>query len=109
MEEAKKSGSSYEKTPKKIPWGRILKFVLIVGFSPVIIQGPAKCNSALQILLYLDTLHEEGSCVEASISFHDHLADVSVAEWDRLRERIAWYSDDNGDPIMASTEAQETT
>ena len=72
-------------------------------------QNPAKCNSALQILLYLDTLHEEGSCVEASISFHDHLADVSVAEWDRLRERIAWYSDDNGDPIMASTEAQETT
>lgn len=36
---------------------------------------------------------------------HDHLVDVSVEEWGRLRERIRWYGDDNGAPILATTEA----
>lgn len=36
-------------------------------------------------------------------SVHDHLVDVSVEEWDRLRERINWYSDDNDNPIAASS------
>jgi len=46
---------------------------------------------------------------EAANRVHDHLVDVSVEEWDRLQERITWYSDDNGDPIMASTKASGTT
>jgi hypothetical protein len=40
---------------------------------------------------------------EAANRVHDHLVDISVEEWDRLRDRIRWYSDDNGDPITAST------
>jgi len=40
---------------------------------------------------------------------HDHLVDVSVEEWDRLRERINWYRDDIGDPITASTTPLGTT
>ncbi len=36
---------------------------------------------------------------------HDHLDDISVEEWRRLRERIRWYGDDNGAPILATTEA----
>jgi len=50
-----------------------------------------------------------GMGIEAANCIHDHLVDVSVEEWDRLRERVAWYADDNGDPIMASTEASGTT
>lgn len=46
---------------------------------------------------------------EAANRVHDHLVDVSVEEWDRLRERINWYADDNGDPITASTTASGTT
>lgn len=40
---------------------------------------------------------------EAANRVHDHLVDVSVEEWDRLRERVAWYGNDNGTPIPAST------
>ena len=36
---------------------------------------------------------------------HDHLVDASVEEWGRLRERIRWYDDDNGAPILATTTA----
>jgi len=36
---------------------------------------------------------------------HDHLVDISVEEWGRLRERTRWYGDDNGAPILATTEA----
>jgi len=43
---------------------------------------------------------------EAANRVHDHLVDVSVEQWDRLRERIAWYADDNGSPITASTTVQ---
>ena len=46
-----------------------------------------------------------GMGIKAANRVHDHLVDVSVEEWDRLRERIAWYDDDNGDPIMVSTNA----
>ncbi|SLN66668.1 hypothetical protein PEL8287_03697 [Roseovarius litorisediminis] len=46
---------------------------------------------------------------EAANSVHDHLVDISVEEWDRLRERINWYGDDNGDPIAASTKASGDT
>ena len=49
-----------------------------------------------------------GMGVEAANCVHDHLVDVSVEEWDRLRERITWYGDDNGDPIMVSTKASGT-
>ena len=42
---------------------------------------------------------------EVANRVHDHLVDVSVEEWDRLRDRIRWYADDNGDPITVSTEA----
>jgi hypothetical protein len=34
---------------------------------------------------------------------HDHLVDVSVEEWNRLKQRIAWYRDDKCSPITAST------
>lgn len=34
---------------------------------------------------------------------HDHLVDVSVEEWDRLRERVRWYADDNRMPIFRSS------
>jgi hypothetical protein len=50
-----------------------------------------------------------GMGVEAANSVHDHLVDVSVEEWDRLRDRIRWYSDDNGDPIAASSKASGDT
>jgi hypothetical protein len=40
---------------------------------------------------------------------HDHLVDVSVWEWQRLRERAAWYSDDNADPIAAPTDKSGVT
>ena len=46
-----------------------------------------------------------GMGVEVANSVHDHLVDVSVEEWDRLRERITCYGDDNGDPITVSTTA----
>ncbi len=36
---------------------------------------------------------------------HDHLVDVSVEEWGRLRDRIRWYGDDNGTPIFVTTKA----
>ncbi len=50
-----------------------------------------------------------GMRVEAANSVHDHLVDISVEEWDRLRERVTWYRDDNGDPITASTKASGDT
>jgi hypothetical protein len=50
-----------------------------------------------------------GMGIEAANRVHDHLVDVSVEEWDRLRERINWYGDDNGDPITASTKASGGT
>lgn len=31
---------------------------------------------------------------------HDHLVDISVEEWNRLKERINWYRQDIGDPIV---------
>ena len=34
---------------------------------------------------------------------HDHLKDISVEEWNRLKQRIAWYRDDKRSPITAST------
>lgn len=40
---------------------------------------------------------------------HDHLVDISVEEWNRLKQRIAWYRDDKCSPITASTsQAGET-
>lgn len=50
-----------------------------------------------------------GLGIEAANRVHDHLVDVSVEEWDRLRERINWYRDDNGGPIAASTIASGTS
>ena len=46
---------------------------------------------------------------EAANRVHDHLVDVSVEEWDRLRDRIRWYADDNGGPITVSTKVQGDT
>ena len=46
---------------------------------------------------------------EAANRVHDHLVNVSVEEWDRLRERINWYRDDNGDTIAASSTVQGDT
>lgn len=46
---------------------------------------------------------------EAANRVHDHLVDVSVEEWDRLKERITWYRNDNGDPITVSTKASGST
>lgn len=40
---------------------------------------------------------------EAANRVHDHLVDVSVEEWNRLKERINWYYDDNCSPITATT------
>lgn len=40
---------------------------------------------------------------EAANRVHDHLQDVSVGEWTRLKERINWYRDDTCLPITAST------
>ncbi|AXX97249.1 hypothetical protein [Profundibacter amoris] len=46
---------------------------------------------------------------EVANCVHDHMVDVSVEEWDRLRDRIRWYRDDKCDPIAFSTEASGTT
>lgn len=40
---------------------------------------------------------------EAANRVHDHLVDISVGEWNRLKERIKWYRDDKCLPITAST------
>ncbi|WP_432448910.1 hypothetical protein [Aliiroseovarius marinus] len=40
---------------------------------------------------------------KAANRVHDHLADVSVGEWNRLKERINWYRDDTCLPITGST------
>ena len=46
---------------------------------------------------------------EVANRVHDHLVDISVEEWDRLRDRIRWYADDNGGPItVSSTEEGES-
>lgn len=43
-----------------------------------------------------------GMGVEAANLVHDHLVDVSVEEWARLRERVDYYANDNASPICAS-------
>ena len=40
---------------------------------------------------------------EAANRVHDHLSNISVEGWNRLRQRINWYRDDNGAPITGST------
>ena len=45
-----------------------------------------------------------GVRVKAADRVHDHLADISVEEWDRLRVRVQWYRDDNARPITAATQ-----
>ncbi|MBV1897717.1 MAG: hypothetical protein KUG70_14745 [Rhodobacteraceae bacterium] len=44
-----------------------------------------------------------GMGVEAANLVHDHLVDVSVEEWARLRERVVYYAHDNASPILASS------
>lgn len=39
----------------------------------------------------------------------DHLRDVSVEEWARLRERIGWYRNDNAAPIFSETDLSGET
>jgi len=34
----------------------------------------------------------------------DHVAEISVGEWARLRERVDWYGDDNASHIAHATE-----
>ena len=46
-----------------------------------------------------------GMGVEVANCVHDHLMDISVEEWNRLRDRIRWYRDDIRLPITASTKA----
>jgi len=46
---------------------------------------------------------------QAANRVHDHLVDVSFEEWDRLKERINWYRNDNGDPITVSIKESGTT
>ncbi|MCA0205152.1 MAG: hypothetical protein LCH92_12475 [Proteobacteria bacterium] len=50
-----------------------------------------------------DDLLRSGVGEQFANRVYDHLVDVSVAEWDRLRARVRWYGDDNGAPIFAST------
>ena len=50
-----------------------------------------------------DDLLRSGVGEQFANRVHDHLVDVSVEEWSRLRERAAWYRDDNAEPIFAST------
>lgn len=40
---------------------------------------------------------------KAANRVHDHLKDISVGEWNRLKERINWYRDDKCLPITSST------
>lgn len=56
-----------------------------------------------------DDLLRSGVGEEFANRVHDHLVDVSVAEWDRLRARVRWYGDDNGSPIIVSTQQSGTT
>lgn len=42
---------------------------------------------------------------EVANCVHDHLMDISVEEWNRLKERIIWYRDDKCLPITGSTKA----
>jgi hypothetical protein len=46
-----------------------------------------------------------GMRVQVANRIHDHLADISVEEWDRLRARVQWYRDDNCRPITSATQA----
>lgn len=50
-----------------------------------------------------DDLLRSGVGKEFADRVYDHLKDVSVVEWDRLRARVRWYADDNGAPITVST------
>ena len=50
-----------------------------------------------------------GMGVEVANCVHDHLMDISVEEWDRLRDRIRWYRDDKCLPITGSSKAAGTT
>jgi hypothetical protein len=56
-----------------------------------------------------DDLLRSGVGEQFANRVHDHLVDVSVAEWDRLRARVRWYADDNGAPIIVSTLQSGTT
>jgi hypothetical protein len=56
-----------------------------------------------------DDLLRSGVGEQFANRVHDHLVDVSVAEWDRLRARVRWYGDDNGAPIIVSTHQSGTT
>lgn len=40
---------------------------------------------------------------------HDHLVDVSVGEWQRLRERVAFYMADDNTALSADPTADEGT
>ncbi|MBN2631327.1 MAG: hypothetical protein JXR75_12415 [Rhodobacteraceae bacterium] len=46
-----------------------------------------------------------GMGVKAANRVYDHLVDLSVEEWDRLRARVRWYADDNCRPITSATQA----
>ncbi|WP_170411266.1 hypothetical protein [Ruegeria atlantica] len=50
-----------------------------------------------------DDLVRSGVGEQFAKRVHDHLESVSVEEWERLRERIVWYGDDNVAPIIGST------
>lgn len=56
-----------------------------------------------------DDLIRSGVGEQFADRVHDHLVDVSVWEWQRLRERAAWYRDDNADPISAPTDKSGDT
>ena len=45
-----------------------------------------------------------GVGVKAANSVHDHLVDLSLEEWERLRARVRWYAEDNARPIAAATQ-----
>ena len=45
-----------------------------------------------------------GMGVKAANRVYDHLVDLSVEEWDRLRARVRWYTDDSAQPIRRSTQ-----
>ena len=56
-----------------------------------------------------DDLLRSGVGEQFANRVHDHLVDISVWEWVRLRERMAWYRDDNADPIAAPTDESGVT
>lgn len=45
-----------------------------------------------------------GMGVKAANRVYDHLVDLSVVEWERLRARVLWYRDDNARSITAATQ-----